>query len=385
LARRIILIRHGESAGNIDETLYARVPDHLVPLTERGKQQARAAAVELKQYVTGPISFFVSPYERSVQLILLVVINLICLPRRTRGTYRELRAVLGASCRIASVREEPRLREQEFGNFQDPTVQGHINNQRRAYGRFFYRVPSGESGADVYDRVSTFFDTLFRSFKRRDFDADAATVVIVTHGLTLRLFLMRFFHWSVEQFERTANPPNCGFVVMERVAGARFHEPGTYRLLPESAAVVGLTDSECADADLAEAADRAAAGTPAIHRPVIAEGAGEEPVPPALAAQLRTPQPAGAVPGPVVGAGVSSEAAGLDVSYTHALHRLEMERHVLPAAPEASAPLPLHPGQSFGHADGAAPGTSSSQAHDSESRTPGRLAAMAAGLLWHPS
>jgi hypothetical protein len=40
---RIILIRHGESLGNIDERAYATTADWRIPLTERGREQARAA------------------------------------------------------------------------------------------------------------------------------------------------------------------------------------------------------------------------------------------------------------------------------------------------------------------------------------------------------
>jgi hypothetical protein len=35
LPKRIILIRHGESLGNIDETAYASIPDWKIPLTRR--------------------------------------------------------------------------------------------------------------------------------------------------------------------------------------------------------------------------------------------------------------------------------------------------------------------------------------------------------------
>jgi broad specificity phosphatase PhoE len=44
----------------------------------------------------------------------------------------------------------------------------------------------------VYSRISSFIGTL-----RRDHLEDNATVIIVTHGLALRLFLMRFFQWTV--------------------------------------------------------------------------------------------------------------------------------------------------------------------------------------------
>jgi broad specificity phosphatase PhoE len=35
------------------------------------------------------------------------------------------------------------------------------------------------------------------------------TQVLVTHGLTLRIFLMRWFHWSVDEFLQVYNPANC--------------------------------------------------------------------------------------------------------------------------------------------------------------------------------
>jgi hypothetical protein len=41
-------------------------------------------------------------------------------------------------------------------------------------------------------------------------------LVIVTHGLTMRLFCMRWFHWSVEYFESLENPENGGHVVLSR-------------------------------------------------------------------------------------------------------------------------------------------------------------------------
>jgi hypothetical protein len=36
-----------------------------------------------------------------------------------------------------------------------------------------------------------------------------ATIMLVSHGLTLRVFMMRWFNWSVEQFLQVYNPPNA--------------------------------------------------------------------------------------------------------------------------------------------------------------------------------
>lgn len=72
------------------------------------------------------------------------------------------------------VYEEPRLREQDFGNFQpDAAEMARMWQERANYGHcmnkpshlpalssqtnlisVFYRIPNGESAADAYDRIS---------------------------------------------------------------------------------------------------------------------------------------------------------------------------------------------------------------------------------------
>ena len=46
----IFLIRHGESISNAGENYEKRIPDHLVPLTEKGKKQARENGEWLAEY-----------------------------------------------------------------------------------------------------------------------------------------------------------------------------------------------------------------------------------------------------------------------------------------------------------------------------------------------
>lgn len=83
--------------------------------------------------------------------------------------------------------------------------------ERAEYGHFFYRIPNGESAADAYDRVSGFNESLWRSFGEEDF---ASVSVLVTHGLMTRVFLMKWYHFSVEYFEDLRNVEHCEFVVM---------------------------------------------------------------------------------------------------------------------------------------------------------------------------
>jgi len=115
--------------------------------------------------------------------------------------------------------EDPRLREQEFGNYRPPGTYDSIRDERDQFGTFFYRVPGGESGADVYDRLTGAMDTMHRDFQKADFPDN---MIVVSHGLTIRLFLMRWFHWTVEEFEKLRNPRNCQYYVLDKMASERY-------------------------------------------------------------------------------------------------------------------------------------------------------------------
>ena len=199
--RRIILVRHGQSEGNADQMAYSRTQDYKLNLTETGREEARNAGIKISNLIGEEgLYAYISPYFR------------------TRQTYDEISKSVAHN--VTQTTEDPRLREQDWGHLRHPDDSKLIENERDEYGTFYYRIPSGESGADVYDRVSTFFETIHRDFSKPDFPEN---VLIVTHGLTLRLFLMRWLHWSVEMFESAASPANCQIVIMEKQEDERFH------------------------------------------------------------------------------------------------------------------------------------------------------------------
>jgi broad specificity phosphatase PhoE len=192
-AVKMILLRHAEALGNVDELAYTRIPDHALPLTAEGRQEALAVAPEIARLLGGARpAVYVSPYLR------------------TRETLRLLD--IGASCE--RLVPEPRLREQDWGNLQDPADQAVQKARRNEFGHFFYRLPFGESGADVDDRVAAFLSDL----RLRD-ESHPETVLIVSHGLTLRLLCRRLFGWSIELFESLSNPGTCEYRVLEEQDG----------------------------------------------------------------------------------------------------------------------------------------------------------------------
>lgn len=210
--RLIILIRHAQSEGNKNKAIHQKTPDHRVPLTVEGQEQALSCGRSLRKLLRpdDTIHFFTSPYRRTRETTEGIISSLTSddpdpspFPRHTIKVY-----------------EEPRLREQDFGNFQPGEQEmARMWKERAEYGHFFYRIPNGESAADAYDRVSGFNDSLWRRFEEPDF---ASVCILVTHGLMTRVFLMKWYHFSVEYFEDLRNVGHCEMTVLKRSDTGKF-------------------------------------------------------------------------------------------------------------------------------------------------------------------
>ena len=159
------------------------------------------------------IHFIISPYVRTMETFNGILDSLVPLSqfdhvkdedsKRTMW-YEEARR-LGITWH-----EDPRIREQDYGNYQDPATMKTYKRERFKYGPFFYRMPEGESASDVYDRVSTFLDSLWRSFEAKKAD----NYVIVTHGASIRVLLTRYYRWNIDDFNRLSNPQNGEIICM---------------------------------------------------------------------------------------------------------------------------------------------------------------------------
>jgi probable phosphoglycerate mutase len=171
--RRIDLVRHGQSAGNVAndaaraarlEELDLSIRDMDVPLSDLGEAQARA----LGSWVAGiePDLIVSSPYRRAVDTA---------------------RLALGEARRDRPIVLDERLREREFGVLDRLTRAGiearHPEQAaaRTFLGKMYHRPPGGESWVDVADRVRSFHRDL-------RLDHEGRHVVIVAHQAVILLF-----------------------------------------------------------------------------------------------------------------------------------------------------------------------------------------------------
>ena len=196
----IKLIRHGESLSNVGALNPTEVGNHTIPLTPAGHEQARNAGRQIGAAFLERALAYTSPYLRA------------------RETLAELLEGAGVPGERVRIYEDPRLREMDIG-YVDFKAQETL---RKTHGWFYYRFAGGESPADCYDRTSAFLESLVRQMQRKQ--ADRA--LIVTHGLTIRCFVMRFLHLTVEQFDTMANPANCDIITLgprDEIPDPQFH------------------------------------------------------------------------------------------------------------------------------------------------------------------
>ena len=127
LPKRRILMRHGESQGNHDTTMYTTIPDHNIQSTAQGMTQALRAEKHLRRVISSygcspdwRVQFYVSPYAH------------------TRSTLCKLRHCF-LKKRIIGVREESRVREHDFENYQVEERMKVMNEIHEHFGTFFYQ------------------------------------------------------------------------------------------------------------------------------------------------------------------------------------------------------------------------------------------------------
>jgi broad specificity phosphatase PhoE len=229
----VILVRHGESEGNVDKTLWWKVPDNKIRLTEKGRLQAMQVGERIERVLQHyesnlgicmqRLHIHASPFERTIETA-----------RLARKSIEH---------RVARHNMCPRLREQEFGNMQSADFKAYREEQKYV-GRFWYRFPTGESGADgvlvchyvtaecilivsssftfpfpplvhsVFDRVKSWWeDSLLMTNERWGYERINAAVVF-SHGLTMRCCLMQLYSWSPTTFHTVYNVANCGIYIL---------------------------------------------------------------------------------------------------------------------------------------------------------------------------
>jgi len=184
--KNIFIVRHAQSWGNVDPSIYFKQHDQDIEITDLGKSQARDAGIKITNLLykyTANFEIYYSPYVRTVQSKNLIR-NVLDEQHWEGSTIIE--------------RMSPLMVERYWGNLRDIVNSGEKND---GHFNFFYTPKDGESFATCYQRV-VMFDLWFNQVSKMD------NVVIVSHGEWIKLYLMYKFGWSLEEFQQYKTPRN---------------------------------------------------------------------------------------------------------------------------------------------------------------------------------
>lgn len=209
--RRLWIVRHGQSAGNVAAARAASTGDAVievadrdvdVPLSELGARQARALGTWFAAQPRDerPTVVLVSPYRRAIETARLAI------------------ASAGLDLPASQFMVDERLRERELGMLNRLTRQGIAARYpeqaelRARLGKFYYRPPSGESWCDVILRLRSVTDLLRLQYGDE-------RVLIVAHQvivLCFRYLLERLDEQRILEIDSQAEVANCSVTAYGR-------------------------------------------------------------------------------------------------------------------------------------------------------------------------
>jgi len=203
---RVILVRHAQSIANVDKSLWFKMADCDIPLSERGTKQAHEAALQIKNYFTTLYGSTVPPSDHQCVVWTSPY-------DRARQTADEMSKTLGAW--VGRKHETPFLAEQQFGLYEGvdwekvadayPKETEYYRKYAQSGAKYWVKMPLGESRFDVSIRVSQLFPLLHRENMQKG----VSDVIIVSHGVTIRAFILMWMHYSPEWMYTDPNPVNC--------------------------------------------------------------------------------------------------------------------------------------------------------------------------------
>lgn len=209
---RLLLVRHGQSVGNVadDEARAAGAHrlnldfrDADTPLSDAGSTQAAAVG----RYLAGltdelrPTVWLTSPYRRAADTAA---------------------AALGAAGGDAVLLTDERLRERDLGILDGFTGYGIRDRypeeaeRRDRIGKFYYRPPGGESWTDVLLRVRYLITDLRQQYAGERVCVFSHQAVI----MSFRVALEEMAESDVLRVDREDPLPNCSVTTYGLVEGA---------------------------------------------------------------------------------------------------------------------------------------------------------------------
>lgn len=198
----LYLIRHGESKQDTKENFKDKLPNHKISLTDNGVLQSNELGFFLKEYLKNN--------DISVQNAVLWVSPFL--------EARQSALAINHYLNIADVREDYSLINQDFGLFSNRSMERNrllykdefdfYDSYLQNDGRFYAKMPQGESPMDVALRTRQFLNMVYLENK--------SPIFVVSHDVTIKTIVMNTFNYSPEWFNMEPNIENCSIRLINK-------------------------------------------------------------------------------------------------------------------------------------------------------------------------
>ena len=169
----LVLIRHGETCGNVSKEAYLDVNEEDMVLTDVGKAQVAALAGILQSE------------GRRIHRVTVA-------PERRCGETAEMLAVSGAE-----IVADPRLRSQDWGTLSFPGARETLRQSKSWPSGLDVRFPDGETAREVWRRCAP----LAVELRSRSAGLREPIEAVVTHGVVIKMLLAHWLGWSDDAIE----------------------------------------------------------------------------------------------------------------------------------------------------------------------------------------
>lgn len=185
----ILLIRHGETAGNVSKANYIDMSDEQMALTDVGRSQIVTLSGMIGPLLTESDAWSLAPEPRC----------------------RESSAMLGCD-EQSNATVDKRLRAQSWGDLRFPGARAALEASGSWPSGLDVRFPGGETAREVLDRCRQVADEL----RVAELNSPCRVHCVVTHGVVIRVLLAHWGGWSDERIESTPSVPPGSCLRVER-------------------------------------------------------------------------------------------------------------------------------------------------------------------------
>jgi broad specificity phosphatase PhoE len=193
---KLFLVRHGESNGNANQSMYFKELDSELEITDKGQEQSKEAGNKIVNILN---SFKNEEYPNEDTIFFNTFNSTYIRATQTANILSDHISRID-KYHVSKLIPTPLCREREWGSLRSD-IRDFTKLDKNYLFNFYYKPTGGESFADCFTRVAVFHQWLLTESKYE-------YNIVVSHGEFIKLYLMFLLKWDINEFDKWNTPRN---------------------------------------------------------------------------------------------------------------------------------------------------------------------------------